>query len=224
VVAMLRDAWLVARRDLRIEVRSRVVLWQVVPFALLVLLLFAFAFGPSAARLAASAPGLFWLALLFSTILFAQRSRALEGSEATREGAKLLGLDPSGVFLGKMAALIVQLIALEMVLMAGILLFFHVAVVTWWVLVASGLLAALGLASASVLYGAVSGEARIRATLLPVLLLPILAPVLIAGVRAFSAALEKSGGLGGRWLGVLAVFGIVYCALGIALYGSLEEN
>jgi heme exporter protein B len=221
---MWRDAWLVASRDLRIEARSRVVLWQVLPFALLSLLLFAFAFGPQRARLVQAAPGLFWLALLFSTVLFAQRSRALEGSAATREATRLLGLDPGGVFLGKALALLAELLVLEALLLAGILLLFHLVVVSWWVLVAACLLAAIGLASASVLYGALSGEARIRATLLPVLLLPILAPVLIAGVRAFEAAVVHSGGLGGRWLGVLAVFSVVYTALGIALYGPLEER
>jgi heme exporter protein B len=221
---MWRDAWLVALRDLRIEARSRVVLWQVAPFALLALLLFAFAFGPSRDRLIAAAPGLFWLALLFSTVLFAQRSRALEGSPATREATRLLGLDPAGIFIGKAAALLLELVILEILLLAGILLLFHVVVLTWWVLIASCLLAALGLASASVLYGALSGEARMRATLLPVLLLPVVAPVLIAGVRAFEAAVTPGGGLGGRWLGVLAVFGVVYSALGIALYGPLEEN
>ena len=136
----------------------------------------------------------------------------------------MLGLDPAGIFIGKAAALLLELVILEILLLAGILLLFHVVVLTWWVLIASCLLAALGLASASVLYGALSGEARMRATLLPVLLLPVVAPVLIAGVRAFEAAVTPGGGLGGRWLGVLAVFGVVYSALGIALYGPLEEN
>ena len=221
---MFRDAALVAGRDLRIELRSRVVLWQVLPFSVLALLLFAFAFGPSQARLVQSAPGLFWLALLFSTVLFAQRSRALEGSPATREAARLLGLDPAGVFLGKTVALFLELVVLEVLLVVGLLLLFHVVVVSWLVLIAACILAALGLASASVLYGALSGEARIRSTLLPVLLLPILAPVLIAGVRSFQAAIKDGAGLSGRWLGVLAVFSVVYTGLGIALYGPLEEN
>ncbi|CAB4832454.1 MAG: hypothetical protein F2903_02130 [Actinobacteria bacterium] len=221
---MWRDAWLVAGRDLRIEARSRVALWQVLPFAILVLFLFAFSFGPQRSQLANSAPGLFWLALLFSTVLFAQRSRALEGSPATRESTRLLGLDPAGVFLGKMMALSVELVLLEILLILGVIFLFHVVVVSWLILVSSCLLAALGLSAVSVLYGALSGESRMRATLLPVLMLPIAAPVLIAGVRSFQAALEHGAGLGGRWVGVLAVFSVVYSALGIGLYGALEEN
>ncbi len=221
---MWRDAWLVAGRDLRIEARSRVALWQVLPFAILVLFLFAFSFGPQRSQLVNSAPGLFWLALLFSAVLFAQRSRALEGSPATRESTRLLGLDPAGVFLGKMMALSVELVLLEILLIRGVIFLFHVVVVSWLILVSSCLLAALGLSAVSVLYGALSGESRMRATLLPVLMLPIAAPVLIAGVRSFQAALEHGEGLGGRWVGVLAVFSVVYSALGIGLYGALEEN
>ena len=77
---MWHDAMLVAGKDLRIEARSRVALWQVVPFALLVLVLLAFAIGPDQAALRHAAPGIFWVALLFSTVLAIQRSVAVESS------------------------------------------------------------------------------------------------------------------------------------------------
>ena len=75
------------------------------------------------------------------------------------------------------------------------------------------------------LYGSLAGEARVRATLLPILVLPVVAPVLIAGAKAFDAAtVIGQAGSGVRWVGVLAVFAIVYTALGIVLYGPLEES
>jgi len=221
---MWRDAGLVAGRDLRIELRSRVALWQILPFAVLVLLLFAFALGPSRQALRQSAPGLFWLAVLFSSVLAAQRSIAIEGTPATRELTRLLGLDPAGIFLGKALALFVELVVLEIVLLGGIVLLFHVSIATWLLLLATCLLAAIGLSSASVLYGSLAGGARTRATLLPVLVLPVLAPVLIAGTRALSASFVGGGPDGLRWLSILAVFAAVYTVLGIALYGPLEES
>ena len=66
---MWRDAMLVAGKDLRIEARSRVALWQVVPFAVLVLVLVAFAIGPDTGPMRQAAPGVFWIAVLFSTVL-----------------------------------------------------------------------------------------------------------------------------------------------------------
>ena len=91
---MLRDALLVAGKDLRIELRSRVALWQVLPFAVLSLVLFAFALGPGTRVLRAAAPGLFWLAVLFSTVLATQRSFAIESGEGTRDGLRALGHRP----------------------------------------------------------------------------------------------------------------------------------
>jgi heme exporter protein B len=220
---MWRDALLVAGKDLRIEARSRVALWQVVPFAVLALMLFAFALGPGPVAMRQAAPGLFWLAVLFSTVLATQRSFALEAGEGTRDGLRLSGLDPAGIFLGKAAAVFVQLALLELVLWGGVTLLFGVRVHAVWLAVLSCLLATVGLASAGVVYGALSAGLRVRETLLPLLVLPVLAPVLLAGSRAWSAAISGAVSSGAGWLRILAPFAVVYLAVGVALYGPLQE-
>ena len=220
---MWRDALLVAGKDLRIELRSRVALWQVVPFALLVLLLCAFALGPRTSVLRAASPGLFWLAVLFSTVLTTQRSVAIESGEGTRDGLRLSGIDPAGVFLGKAAAVAAQLAVLQVVLWAGLAVLFGVRVNVPWLALVASLLATVGLASAGVLYGALSAGLRVRETLLPLLVLPILAPVLIAGSRVWSAAVSGQVATGTGWLRVLAPFAAVYLVVGIVLYGPLQE-
>src|SRR3974390_270806 len=171
---MWRDALLVAGKDLRIEVRSRVALWQVLPFAVLVLLLAAFALGPSTRVLHSAAPGIFWLAVLFSTVLATQRSFAIESGEGTRDGLRLSGIDPAGIFLGKAAAVAVQLAVLQVVLWAGLTLLFGAPLRAAWLAVVASLLATIGLAAAGVLYGALSAGLRVRETLLPLLVLPSL--------------------------------------------------
>jgi heme exporter protein B len=220
---MWRDAVLVAGKDLRIEARSRVALWQVLPFAVLALVLFAFALGPGPDALRRAAPGLFWLAVLFSTVLATQRSFAVESGEGTRDGLRLSGLDPAGIFLGKAAAVFVQLALLEVVLWAGVTLLFGVRVHTTWLAVVACLLATVGLASAGVVYGALSAGLRVRETLLPLLVLPVVAPVLLAGSRAWSAAMSGAVADGVGWLRILAPFAVVYLAVGVALYGPLQE-
>ena len=132
---MWHDAVLVAGKDLRIEARSRVALWQVVPFAVLVLVLLAFAIGPDQAALRHAAPGIFWVALLFSTVLAIQRSVAVESGEGTRDGLRLSGIDPAGIFLGKAAAVGLQLLALQVVLWAGVTFLFDVHVHVVWLAV-----------------------------------------------------------------------------------------
>ena len=81
---MFRDAALVAGKDLRIELRSRVAVNQVGPFAVLVLVLFAFALDPDRGVLARASAGLFWLAVTFSAILAVQRSFATFGGPAAK--------------------------------------------------------------------------------------------------------------------------------------------
>ena len=172
--------------------RARVsALWQVVPFAFLVLVLLAFAIGPDQASLRHAAPGIFWVALLFSTVLAIQRSVAVESGEGTRDGLRLSGIDPAGIFLGKAAAVGLQLLALQVILWAGVTFLFDVQVHVVWLAVVASLLATVGLACAGVLYGALSAGLRVRDTLLPLLVLPVLAPILLAGSKAWEAALER---------------------------------
>ena len=220
---MWHDAVLVAGKDLRIEARSRVALWQVVPFAVLVLVLLAFAIGPDQSALHHAAPGIFWVALLFSTVLAIERSGAVESGEGTRDGLRLSGIVPAGIFLGKAAAVALQLLALEVVLWAGITVLFGVRVHVAWLAVVSCLLATVGLACAGVLYGALSAGLRVRDTLLPILVLPVLAPVLLAGSKAWAAALSGNTASGTQWLKILAPFALVYLVVGLVLYGPLQE-
>jgi heme exporter protein B len=220
---MWHDAVLVAGKDLRIEARSRVALWQVVPFALLVLVLLAFAIGPDQTALKHAAPGIFWVALLFSTVLAIQRSVAVESGEGTRDGLRLSGIDPAGVFLGKAAAVGLQLLALQLVLWAGVTFLFDVRVQVVWLAATACLLATVGLACAGVLYGALSAGLRVRDTLLPLLVLPVLAPVLLAGSKVWQAALSGSVSGGTQWLKILVPFAVIYLVVGVVLYGPLQE-
>ena len=221
---MWRDALLVAGKDLRIEARSRVVVNQVAPFAVLVLLLFAFALGPDRTSLARAAPGLFWVAVLFVALLSVQRSSSVEAGEGTRDGLRLSGIDPAGVFLGKAAAVALQLLLLEVLLTGGVLLLFGVTVRSPAVLVGSALAGTAGLSAVGVLYGALSSGLRVRETLLPFLLLPVVAPVLLAGTRAWAIAFGTSTRTAGDpWMGLLVVFAAVYLALGVVVYGTLQE-
>jgi heme exporter protein B len=220
---MLRDALLVAGKDLRIELRSRVALWQVLPFALLTLVLFAFALGPGPRVLHAAAPGLFWLAVLFSTVLATQRSFSIESGAGTRDGLRLSGLDPAGIFLGKAAAIALELAVLQVALWLGVTLLFGVRVQVVWLAITASVLATIGLAAAGVIYGALSAGLRVRETLLPLLVLPIVAPVLVAGSKAWAAALSGAGASGASWLRILGAFAAVYVVVGVLAYGPLQE-
>ena len=223
---MWRDALLVAGKDLRIEARSRVATNQVAPFAVLVLILFAFALDPDRGALARAAAGLFWVAVLFSAVLAVQRSQAVEGAEGTGDALRLSGLDPAGIFLGKAAALAVELLALELLLGAGVILLYGVDPGGYAVMAATAGAATLGLAAAGTIYGALAGGPGAHETLLPLLLLPAVAPVLVAATRAWEAALGTAAAAtsAADWVSLLGVVALVYVAFGVVAYGPLMEE
>src|SRR5690606_7805735 len=121
---MWRDAGLVAGRDLRVEVRSRVTTNQAGPFALLVLILFAFALDPDGPRLERATPGLYWITVLFAAVLAIARSAALDESDGVRDALRLSALDPAGVFVGKAVAVAAELAALEVLLGIGVVILY----------------------------------------------------------------------------------------------------
>ncbi len=221
---MWRDALLVAGKDLRVEWRSRVGLNQVVPFALAVLLLFGLALGPDAARLRAATSGLFWVTVLLAALLGVQRSFALESADRAGDGLRLSGLDAGGIFVGKAAALGFQLLVLEAVLALVAALLYGTPLEGVGVLAASCVLATAGLAAVGTFYGALAAGTRVRETLLPLLFFPVVAPVLLAATKAWSAALGRSGGGGVGWLALLAVFAAAYVAIGTVAFGPLLED
>jgi heme exporter protein B len=222
---MWRDSVLVAGKDLRIEARSRVAVSQVAPFGIVALVLFAFALGPDRTVMAKGAPGLFWVAVLFCTVLAVQRSVAVESGDGARDGLRLSGIDPAGLFLGKAAAVAAELVVLEVVLGLGVVVLYGARIDVPWLIVVSGLLGTIGLAATGTLYGALSAGLRVRETLLPFLWLPIAAPVLLAGTRIWQAAL--AGGTASDatpWLRLLLVFDAVYLAVGVVIYGPIHET
>jgi heme exporter protein B len=225
-VTLLSELWVVTAKDLRIEARSRVTLAQVLPFGLIVLLLFAFALDPDRGLLPKVAPGLFWVAVLLAALLAVSRAFAVEQANMARDGLRLSGLDTGAMFLGKALAVALQLLALELVLGAGVVLFYDITPKAFEILVPAALAATVGLAAAGTLYGVLAAGLRVRETLLPLLLLPVLAPVMLGATRAFEAGLGLNGSPGEAWpwVELLGLFALIYTTMGFLAFGPLLEE
>ncbi len=223
-----RIARLVAAKDLRVEWRSRVVVNQVLPFAALVMVLFAFALDNDKV-LTRVAPGLVWLATIFSLLLIVQRSFAVEAADGALDALQVAGVRPGGIFLGKAIALAAQLAVLELVLLGAAVVLYKTEIVAGGVLllVATYLTATTGLAFVGTLYGGLAAGAKGRETLLPLLMLPVVAPVLIGATRATEAALgteQATPSDGWPWIGLLALFAVVFGVGGTLAFGSLIDE
>ncbi len=218
------DSLLVAAKDLRIEFRSRVVAAQVLPFGGLVLLLFAFALDPRRGMLPTVAPGLFWITVLLSSILAVGRSIAVETEHGARDGLRLSGLDGAAIFLGKTAAVVLELLLLECILLVGTFVLYDVEVQGLVVIVPAAVAATCGIAATGTVYGVLAAGARVRETLVPLLVLPVSAPVLLGATRSFESALQGNSGDAWPWVQLLVVFAAVYVTAGVLAFGPMLEE
>jgi len=224
----IRLARRLAAKDLLIERRSRVLVNQVLPFSGLVMVVFAFALGTGGV-LEHAAPGLVWLAVLFSSLSTVQRSFGLETADGAMESLRVAGVDPIALFLGKAAALAIELLVLVTVLLG-------LAVVLYGtepraegivLLVTTAISATLGLAALGTIYGGLAAGGSGRETLLPLLVLPVAAPVLIGATRGVEAALgtdRTAVSEGWPWVGLLLVFAVAIGVGGALAFGTLIED
>jgi heme exporter protein B len=223
-VNLLQEAALVAGKDLRIEARSRVTAQQILPFGLIVLLLFAFALDPDRGALTTVAPGLFWITVLLGTLLAVGRAYAIEADNGARDGLRLSGLDSAALFLGKASAVAVELAALEALLTVGVVVLFNVSLTGLAPLVLATVAATVGLAATGTLYGVLSAGLRVRETLLPVLLLPVVAPVLLGATRAWEASISGVPSDAWPWVALLGIFAVLFTGIGMLAFGPLLEE
>jgi len=218
----------IARRDLLVEWRSRVVTNQVIPFAVLVMVMFAFALD-SDAVLERVAPGLVWLATIFSVLFLTARSFAVETADGALDAMRSAGVNPMAIYLGKAVAVAVQLLVLDIALVVAAVVLYRadVSLGGGVLLVTTILVATTGLASVATLYGGLAAGTKGRETLLPLLLLPVVAPVLIGATRATESAFGTNGievSEGWPWLGLLAVFAVLFSVVGAVAFGPLVDE
>ena len=222
---MIGDALLMAAKDLRLEFKARVGLTQALPFGVLVLVVMAFALDAESRLLVEVSPGLFWVTVTFAAVLMVTRSSGLETEAGVGDALRLSGMAPSAVFLGKAAAVAAQLLVLEVTLAATMAVLYRTPLSGPALGLATMVAATAGMAAVGTLLAALASSTGGRESLIPLLMLPVLAPVLIGATRATDVALGGSDGTGGwPWVALLGVFALSYVLLGALAYRSLMEE
>jgi heme exporter protein B len=208
------------------ELRGRQAIVSTLFFAGVVLLLFGFALGPDAGRLAAAAPGLLWLAVVFAGILAVGRLHVLETDDGALEQLARYPVSRRAIYAGKALAGFAVMLALGLLVLGAVGILFAVDVLAAApALVATVTLGAIGVAAVGTFYAGVTVRLRAREVMLPLLMLPVLAPLLLGAVKATTAALggDPFGELG-AWLQLLVAFDLVMVVAGAATYGYLLEE
>jgi heme exporter protein B len=190
--------------------------------------MFAFALDTTSV-LERVAPGLVWLATMFSLLILVGRTFAIEADDGALDALRVAGVDPVAIFWGKSAALAVQLFALELILLVAAVILYgaDVPLAGVGLLAVTLVVATCGLAFVGTLYGGLAAGFTGRESLLPLLVFPVVAPVLIGATRAVESALGTGGvalAEGWPWVGLLTVFAIAFGAGGALAFGPLIEE
>lgn len=223
---VLRDAWLIARKDLAIEFRTRSAFLSAVVFSLLAIVIFFFAWDSTAVAAIDLAPGVLWVIFVFSGLLGMHRSFGVEQPDRAIDGLLASPVAREAIFLGKGLASLVFVVAVQAIAIPAVGLFYNLPLRAVAVPLAGiALLAAIGLVVVGTLFSAMAVNTRLAELLLPMLALPFFVPIVIPAAQATAKLMSgRPVGEAVAWLKLLLAFDIVFIvACTLAYPFTLEE-
>jgi heme exporter protein CcmB len=214
----VRAVWVVTRKDMVIEARTREILLMTLFFALACVLVFAFGFVREGRPVQDAAAGILWIAIAFSGTLALGRAFERERQGETLRALLMAPIDRPALYVGKLLGIVMLLAIVEALVVPLVGLMFQARLFAHPLLMV-GLLAAgtIGFAAVGTLFAAMLVRARSRDVMLPVLLYPITVPVIIAGVRGTAALLQPQADepMARAWLSMLVFFDVVFITLAL---------
>jgi heme exporter protein B len=223
---VLRDAWLIARKDLAIEFRTRSAFLSAVVFSLLAIVIFFFAWDSTAVAAIDLAPGVLWVIFVFSGLLGMHRSFGIEQPDRAIDGLLASPVAREAIFLGKALASLVFVVAVQAIAIPAVGLFYNLPLgAVALPLAGIALLAAIGLVVVGTLFSAMAVNTRLAELLLPMLALPFFVPIVIPAAQATATLMSgRPVGDAVAWLKLLLAFDIVFIvACTLAYPFTLEE-
>jgi heme exporter protein B len=218
--------WALVWKEALVEARGRETVLAGAVFALLVLVIFNFAFDLRVENAAAVAPGVLWVTVTFAGVLSLGRSFARERDRRTLDGLLLAPVDRSALYFAKVVANVVAMLVVETIAVPAFIGLFNVSV-SFGLLVVGLVLGTLGFAGVGTLFAAIAAHTRAREVLLPLLLFPIQVPVILATVKVTGAAVAVPGQQPpdvGQWLGLLVAFDALFLSLSVLLFEHVIEE
>jgi heme exporter protein CcmB len=226
-MGVLRAAWLIARKDLVVEARSRELAYTTVFFAIACVLVFSFAFVRDGHAPEGEAAGILWVALVFSGTLALGRAFERERQAETLRALLLAPVERAAVYLGKLIGLLVLMTCVEIILVPIVSFLFGAPLGRApWMLAALLATGTVGFAGVGTLLSAMLVRAHSRDVLLPILLYPIAVPVVIGGVRGTAALFgpEPDFAMAQTWLSMLVFFDAVFVTIALWMFAPVMEQ
>ncbi len=208
-------------KDIRAELRGRQVWLSMGMFALLVLVIFNFAFDLQVENKAAVAPGALWIAFVFASVLGLGRTLSAEQEQGRLDRLLLCPVDRKAIFLAKLAGNLLFITAVEVVAVPVFAAIYDLPVLTWRV-VPIVVLGTVGISTVGTLFSAVAANTRAREILLPLLIFPLIVPVVIGAVKATQGLVVVVGDT--PWLGLIAAFDVIFVSVASVLFPYVIEE
>src|SRR5581483_9212763 len=219
-----RQLYAIIAKELAVEWRTKETLSAMLVFALLVLVIFNFAFELQGLDLKVVGPGVLWVAFSFSGILGLGRSFAAERDKGSLAGMLLAPVDRGAIFLGKAFANFLFILVMEAVTLPLFVILFN-ASFDWFPLIGYVLLGTIGFAAVGTLLSAIAASTRMREVMLPVLLFPVLLPLLVASVKITQGAMQNltfSDYQG--WVNLLAAYDVIFLVVAYLVFEYVVEE
>ena len=211
---ILNAAWLIARKDLTIEFRTRSAFFSAVIFALLGLVIFYFAWDPTAVAVTDLAPGVLWVIFTFSGLLGLHRSFGVESEDHAIDGLLASPISREAIFIGKALANLIFVAAVQLIAIPALMLFYNLPLGDVAApLIAIAVLAAIGLVAVGTLFSAMAVNTRLAELLLPMLSLPFFVPIVIGASQSTAKLLSgRPVTEAEAWIKLLIAFDIIFVA------------
>ena len=223
---LLRASWIVARKDLAIEFRTRTAFFSALVFALLGLTIFYFAWDATAVAAIDLAPGVLWVIFTFSGLLGLQRSFGVEQADRAMDALLAAPVEREAIYLGKAFANLLFVIGVQAITLPALVLFYNLPIGDVILPLAGiALLAAIGLVAVGTLFSSMAVNTRMAELLLPMLSLPFFVPIVMAAAGSTARLLAgRPVAEAWPWLRILVGFDIVFIvACTLAFPYTLEE-
>ncbi|HLZ23180.1 MAG TPA: heme exporter protein CcmB [Ktedonobacterales bacterium] len=216
------QVWAIIWKDLRCELRSRQVWIGMGLFALLVLVVFNFAFDLRTDNLVAVAPGALWVAFVFASMLGLGRTFNAEQDRGSMDRLLLCPVDRKAIYLAKLLGNVLFITAVEIVAVPVFAVIYNIPIITG-LLIPVVLGGTIGIASIGTLFSAVAANTRAREVLLPLLVFPMIVPIVIGAVKATQSLVSPVSG-DAPWLGLVLAFDVIFLSLSALTFQYVVEE
>jgi heme exporter protein B len=213
--------WATLAKDLHLEWRSKDAINSMLFFALLVVVIFSFSFNPTAEESRRIAGGLIWVAFLFAAVVALNQTWAREIRNQVLDAYRVSPASPNSLFVAKALGNFIFVSVLEALMAPLFIVFYNLrsAGPTYQLVMVAGL-ATWALVVNGTFFAAISLRTRSREVMLPLILLPISIPALLAMVEGTTAIL--TGEASPRfWVVLLAVYDVVFTTVCLLLFESV---